>query len=94
MASRISRPLRGVASGLEAETRARCQDDNHQPGCFNPWLEVTLCHCGRIWYPGPRALVRWPDRDARLTTHINPTGLVGCTGPQWSWRWSEDFTNA
>lgn len=67
---RISKPLHAQVSGLEVETRIRCFDDDHPPGCYNPCLDVTFCHCGRIWYPGAVALERWPDRDARLLSHV------------------------
>lgn len=70
MIQRSSHSLRAVAYEMELETRARCQDDNHPPGCFNPWLNATVCHCGRIWHAGEVPLDRWPDRDARNTAHI------------------------
>ena len=64
--SRRSYRLIAHASGLEAETRIRCQSDDHEPGVFNPWLDQTFCHCGRVRYAGFVDQVVWPDRDARL----------------------------
>lgn len=46
------------AFGLDLETRARCQDDGHPAGCFNPWMG-TFCHCGRVIYEGQLPVVRW-----------------------------------
>lgn len=67
---RTSHALCAVVSGIEVETRLRCLDDNHPPGCFNPCLGVTFCHCGRVRYAGLVTLAHWPDRDARLVDHI------------------------
>lgn len=47
-----------TASGPDVETRLRCQDDGHPPGCFHPWMG-TFCHCGRVIYEGFREPVRW-----------------------------------
>lgn len=69
-ASRTSRRLLAVATGLEVETRIRCQDDDHPAGVWNPLLEQTFCHCGRVQYVVPVEPDRWPDRDARLTAHV------------------------
>lgn len=69
--NRTSHRLVAKATGMEMETRIRCQDDNHQPGAYNPWLNATFCHCGRIRYPGHVEQDRWPDRDARLTEHVD-----------------------
>lgn len=69
-APRTSRRLRAVATGLEVETRVRCQDDNHPAGVWNPLLAQTFCHCGRVQYTGYVEQDRWPDRDARLVDHV------------------------
>jgi len=68
--SRTAHRLVAVASGLEVETRVRCQDDDHEPSTFNPLLGETFCHCGRVRYAGQVLPVRWADRDARLTSHV------------------------
>lgn len=66
VAGRRSCLLIAHASGLEVETRIRCQSDDHEPGAFNPLLDSTFCHCGRVRYPGVVELVVWPDRARRL----------------------------
>lgn len=48
------------ARGPDLETRARCQDDQHPAGCYSPWLDITVCHCGRVWYEGEQPIVHWP----------------------------------
>ena len=40
---------------------------------YNPWMDTTFCHCGRIHYPGLVERVRWPDDEARLTEHVRET---------------------
>jgi len=69
---RRSYRLIATASGMEVETRVRCQSDDHEPGVFNPWLDQTFCHCGRVRYPGFVAEVVWPDRARRL---LAPMGV-------------------
>lgn len=52
-----------LASGPELETRARCQDDGHPPGCVHPWWfggqPGTFCHCGRVVHRGVLPVVSW-----------------------------------
>ena len=67
---RTAHPLRAIVSGVEVETRVRCKDDGHPAGCYHPGLDVTFCHCGRVRYPGAHEVESWPDRDARLLSHI------------------------
>ena len=64
--------LRRLVPALDTdlETRARCQDDGHPAGVFNPWMGVTFCHCGRVHYLGEVERVRWPDDEARLVEHV------------------------
>lgn len=66
MSARRSFRLIACASGVEVETRIRCQSDDHEPGVFNPWLDHTFCHCGRVRYAGFVPQVVWPDRARRL----------------------------
>jgi len=69
MPDRMSHRLIARATGLEVETRARCQDDNHPPATYNPASDRTFCHCGRTTLPGRHPTQQWPDRHQRLTEH-------------------------
>ena len=73
MPARTSHRLTAHATDRALETRARCQDDDHPPGVYNPWMDTTFCHCGRIHYQGLVERVRWADDEARLTEHVRET---------------------